>query len=348
MTKNNSKEHHFLNRKILNIIPLFGILIFTLFPLLLCFAVNSIETILGYSSITDILSNLYNIQFAKNGIITISVSLIAAIIASLLGFYLSFFAIFLRNKLKYFIFIIVAFSFIINPIIHFQFFENLFGTAGIINTFLLLNNIISQPIIINDFFIVIISLIYKYIPISFLLCIPALHNTNTDLIESTLDLGANNFYVITNNIISDIKYHLIFAFGIIFMLCLGNFSIYMSSAIKEQFIGTLIFSNKLENHNTLFLSLYFLLFLIITIISIFFLNKYFNRHKSHLYPNPNKHLSKYKCIHLGRDITTISVNSTIIFIYLISAISMIFFSIWDVNSGFNFALYKDIFSDINI
>jgi len=317
----NTQPTTFFTRKIFDIIPVIWILLFLVVPIITGIIITLFNLIFESNfSLLLFISDFYSLIISKSFLLVL-ISLISSVFAAFLGFYLSYFCVFLRRHLKIGIYLFIGLFFVINPLIHFQIINSFFVFLGYCDNYL----------------VIILCLIFKYFPISFFLCLPALHNTNLDRIECSLDLGASYYFVFFKNVFLPCRYIIILGFGIIFLLCIGNVSIFISSPLSEKFAIQSIIHNYFFNHNIKYLGLLLIFFLAVTIIGIYFLNRFINKKKSYLFVNPHTHLIHYKCRQLGRSWLTIFINSSVLLFYFFCVIIVFIFSI-------NLENYSELFS----
>ena len=352
-----------VNRKVLQWLPFFWVIIFLVIPILfLTFSpfitvslngtVSSNENIVFDLNLENI-SKIFNSNYFECIFETLTLSIFSSILATILGFYLAYFAAFLRGKTIYLVVLIVVLAFLINPIIQFKAIENLLSSNGLLNTFLQSKGIIHSPFIISDFWLIALGLIYRYIPIVFFFTILPLRNTDLSLIESALDLGANRFYIYRKVIIKGAFKNIVVAFSIIFLLCIGNISTAITSNIHNKLFTGIIFDNFVVMPQYSLISNYLFPLCILTFLLIAAFNLYFNKNIKKLYSTGYKKISKYKCISIGKEPIATLISVTVLTFFVIMILNLILFSFNKgisnaIHTGFSLKWYSQIFADETI
>ncbi|MDR0926885.1 MAG: ABC transporter permease subunit [Ignavibacteria bacterium] len=267
--------------------------------------------------------------------ITISASLLAAMLATVAGFYLSYFAVFLRNKMGDAIVLISTIYLVLNPIVQFNAIAELFRETLHINPG-------------NDYWLVIIALICRYFPIAFFITYTAIKRTNTSLIEISLDLGAKRFFIFWNIVVSDIKKYIYLALGFIFILCIGNVSTAIASGLRNTFYGSMVF-NTFWNANTNIETIVLLLLphLTLTIILFICYNAYISDNADKLKITGSGKISKYKCLTVGKEPSTLIISGLILLFITLVLLTIITSSI-DTYSKVTFRHFENAFSNAEL
>ena len=343
-----------INRKLLQWLPLFWLVIFLVIPILFLtffpfISVSSNGNVAFNLNIENI-AVIFNSNYLEAVFTTFQLAMFSAILATILGFYLAYFATFLRSNVIHFVIILLLLAFLINPVIQFQAIKNLLTSNGSLNAFLLAKGFIHSPFIINDFWLISLGLIYRYIPIVFFFSIFPLRNTDLSLLESSLDLGANRFYIYWKIIFKGALKNIFVIFSIVFLLCIGNISTSISSNFHHNLLTGIVVDDFFTSSQYPLLSSHLFPFCILTFLFIAVFNFYFNRNTSKLYSAGYKKISKYKCISIGKEPLSMIINVAVLAFFVIMILNLILFSfnegVSNANfTGFSLEWYSKIFKD---
>ena len=349
-------KKNLINREVLQWIPIFIILIVLVIPFFIFLFVNFFYE--GNEIGQLILSfNLYNLlrSFFEEGrsiVIsnTFTISYYASIIATILGYVLSYFVFFLRSPKKKLITAIIYFPLFFNSIIQFHAIESFFINNGILNSFLLNIHLINSPIIFSETFITILSLVFRYISISFFFTSILMKLVDTSQIEAAIDLGANGIKIFYDFILKNTYQSMIASIGIIFILCYGNIPSFLLTNIQSfssHFINLLFEGHYLDA------SAYFFLFGVLTCFAIFLYNIFFDKSKCFSSREKFGKLSKYKCLKVAKSpfVLVISIGTVLLISIVFLSYFILSFNQYDSVSslkGFSLKWYKILFSNINL
>jgi len=236
-----------LNRKNLQWIPVYWILVFFIIPIILLSVLHFfyLKTNLNFLSFRLNLSNLFyvfendNLIYFKN---SFNLAFATSFVTTIVGFILAFFVYFMRTSFRNYLIVLICLPYIINPTVQFYSINSIFSTSGFLNNFLVSNNIISEPIAVSNFIIGVIVLSYKLLPVVFFILTVVLKKTDPSQLEAAIDLGLSRTRLFFSFICKKSIIGLFASFIFVFILTFGNFS----SVINFSFYD-LLFSSKILN-----------------------------------------------------------------------------------------------------
>lgn len=206
-------------------------IVFVIIPVLIMFSM-SFRVKLGPRLLSPVSIGNY-VEFFKKPIYwklfikSFRMSLIVSIVSIITSYPLAYFISRKLKRFRNFLFMLIITPLWVSYLVRIIAWRTILGNKGLLNTILMGLGIINEPIklFLYNQFAVIITLVYIAIPFVFIPLYTALEKIPKNLIDASIDLGANEFKTLLHIIIPLSSPGLVTGFMLSFIIALGDYII---------------------------------------------------------------------------------------------------------------------------
>ena len=230
-------------------------IVFLIIPLLIVFITSfltrktygGIDWIFTFNNYHNLIRPVYLIIFLKS----VFMATTTALVCISLGFFMAWSIATSSKKKRSLWLIALMLPFFTNLVIRIYALKLFVGVEGPIQHMLNLLHLSFDPYQFTaNSYLVLYGLITCYLPFAVFPLYSAFEKFDFNLVEAAMDLGANQFQILTKILIPNLKIPLVNAFSLVFIPCLGEYVIPdLLGGAKQVLMGNLITEEFLKSRN---------------------------------------------------------------------------------------------------